>query len=101
MQDKKTQCSSFPGSKDGFTSWSLVCLDSAETKTTCKEFISKASMTWKSNPKIVSSPGYLDQHHYTGYKTEAQYKFISVTDLNNFQKYSEVKIRYFKVPHPP
>ena len=51
MQDKKTQCSSFPGSKDGFTSWSLVCLDSAETKTSCKEFISKASKTWKSNPK--------------------------------------------------
>ena len=101
MQDKKTQCSSFPGSKDGFTSWSLVCLDSAETKTSCKAFISKASKTWKSNPKIVSSPEYLEQQHYSGYKTEAEYKFIQVTDLNNFQKYSEVKIRFFKVPHPP
>ena len=56
-------------------------------------------MTWKSTPKIVSSPEYLEQHHFSGYKTEAEYKFIPVTDLNNFQKYSEVKIRYFNSCH--
>ena len=95
MQDKKTQCSNFPGSKDGFTSWSLVCLDSTEKKTSCTDFISKASMTWKSNPKIVSNPIYLEQHHFPGYKTEAEYKFVPVPDLNNLQQYSEVKIRYF------
>ena len=95
MQDKKTQCSNFPGSKDGFTSWSLVCLDSTEKKTSCTDFISKASMPWKSNPKIVSNPVYLEQHHFPGYKTEAEYKFVPVPDLNNLQQYSEVKFRYF------
>ena len=96
MQDKKTQCSSFPGSKNGFTSWSLICFDPTEKKTSCKDFISKASMSWKSNPKIVSNLVYLEQLHFPGYKTEAEYKFVPVPDLNNLQKYSEVKFRFFR-----
>ncbi len=53
-------------------------------------------MTWKTNPRIVPDPIYLDQQHY-GYKTVAEYEFIPVPDLSDLNKYSEVKIRYVPV----
>ena len=43
---------------------------------------------------IVSDPVYLEQHQYT-VKTDAEYKFIPVPELNNLHEYSEIIIRYY------
>ena len=51
-------------------------------------------MTSKSNQMIVSNPVYLEQHQYT-VKTDAEYKFIPVPELNNLHEYSEIIIRYY------
>ena len=55
-QDKSNQCSTFPGSQTGYISWSLVCKDSSNKKTSCSEFIDGAF--WKSNPSIVTNATY-------------------------------------------
>ena len=55
-QDKSNQCSTFPGSKTGHISWSLVCKDSSNKTTSCSEIIDGAY--WKSNPSIVTNATY-------------------------------------------
>ena len=55
-QDKSNQCSIFPGSTIGHTSWSLVCKDESNKKTSCSEYIDRTY--WKSNPSIVTNTTY-------------------------------------------
>ena len=55
-QDKFNQCSTFPGSITGYTSWSLVCKDESNQRTSCSEYIDRTY--WKSNPSIVTNTTY-------------------------------------------